>query len=59
MRIFFSIYFCLRYLSNSHSKSSRTEKFGFRHFEFVEKGPFMLNGKRLLLRDNMQVLRRP
>ena len=27
-----------------------TEKIGFRHFEFVEKGPFMLNGKRLLLR---------
>ncbi|RXK61684.1 glycoside hydrolase family 2 protein [Lacibacter luteus] len=28
----------------------QTEKIGFRHFEFVEKGPFMLNGKRLLLR---------
>ncbi len=27
-----------------------TEKVGFRHFEFVQKGPFMLNGKRLLLR---------
>jgi beta-galactosidase len=26
------------------------ERFGFRHFEFVERGPFMLNGKRLLLR---------
>jgi beta-galactosidase len=26
------------------------EKIGFRNFEFVEKGPFMLNGKRLLLR---------
>ncbi len=26
------------------------EKFGFRHFEFKEKGPFYLNGKRLLLR---------
>ena len=26
------------------------EKVGFRNFEFVEKGPFMLNGKRLLLR---------
>ncbi len=26
------------------------EKIGFRHFEFVEKGPFHLNGKRLLLR---------
>ncbi|WP_230471178.1 glycoside hydrolase family 2 TIM barrel-domain containing protein [Hymenobacter jejuensis] len=28
----------------------QTEKVGFRHIEFVEKGPFMLNGKRLLLR---------
>jgi beta-galactosidase len=27
-----------------------TEKIGFRNFEFIEKGPFMLNGKRLLLR---------
>jgi beta-galactosidase len=26
------------------------EKFGFRHAEFVENGPFLLNGKRLLLR---------
>nr|WP_121271964.1 glycoside hydrolase family 2 TIM barrel-domain containing protein [Pedobacter schmidteae] len=26
------------------------EKIGFRNFEFVKKGPFMLNGKRLLLR---------
>jgi len=28
----------------------QTEKIGFRHFEFAEKGPFILNGKRLLLR---------
>jgi beta-galactosidase len=27
-----------------------TEKVGFRTFEFVKKGPFMLNGKRLLLK---------
>lgn len=27
-----------------------TEKIGFRNFEFVENGPFKLNGKRLLLR---------
>jgi len=26
------------------------DRFGFRHFEFVEKGPFMLNGRRVLLR---------
>jgi len=28
----------------------KEEKIGFRNFEFVKKGPFMLNGKRLLLR---------
>ncbi|RYE28436.1 MAG: glycoside hydrolase family 2, partial [Sphingobacteriaceae bacterium] len=27
-----------------------TEKVGFRNFEFVDNGPFLLNGKRLLLR---------
>ena len=27
-----------------------SERFGFRHFRFEEKGPFYLNGKRLLLR---------
>lgn len=27
-----------------------TERFGLRHFEFVEHGPFKLNGERLLLR---------
>lgn len=27
-----------------------TQNLGFRHFRFVEKGPFMLNGERLLLR---------
>ncbi|HET8828614.1 MAG TPA: glycoside hydrolase family 2 TIM barrel-domain containing protein [Pelobium sp.] len=31
-------------------KAIHTEKVGFRNFEFVKKGPFMLNGKRLLLR---------
>ncbi len=29
--------------------SIHTEKIGFRNFEFVTKGPFLLNGKRLLL----------
>src|SRR5699024_3326116 len=28
----------------------KTIPFGFRHFEFVEHGPFKLNGERLLLR---------
>ena len=29
---------------------SQAEKVGFRNFEFVDHGPFFLNGKRLLLR---------
>jgi len=29
---------------------TRSEKIGFRRFEFVKKGPFLLNGQRLLLR---------
>ncbi len=31
-------------------KQTVIEKFGFRNFEFTEKGPFKLNGTRLLLR---------
>lgn len=37
-------------LRTSDSESSSKEKIGFRHFEFITKGPFHLNGKRLLLR---------
>lgn len=32
------------------NEASKTTRVGFRNFEFVKKGPFMLNGKRLLLR---------
>lgn len=35
---------------SAHGNYKGTEKFGFRNTEFKEKGPFMLNGKRLLLR---------
>ncbi len=37
-------------ISSSEGSQIVIEKFGFRHFEFVEKGPFILNGTRLLLR---------
>ena len=37
-------------LSSSSGDMTCEGYFGFRHFEFVEHGPFMLNGKRLLLR---------
>ncbi len=39
----------LRITSNGIT-ASHSEKIGFRNFEFVKKGPFMLNGKRVLLR---------
>ncbi|GHN02547.1 beta-galactosidase [Cytophagales bacterium WSM2-2] len=37
-------------LKTSAGESKHQEKIGFRNFEFVNKGPFLLNGKRLLLR---------
>lgn len=33
---------------------TQSEKVGFRHFEFVTKGPFLLNGKRLLIRGTQR-----
>jgi len=37
-------------VSSASGKYTQVEKVGFRNFEFIKKGPFMLNGKRLLLR---------
>ncbi len=37
-------------LTSPSGTMQASERFGFRHFEFVEHGPFMLNGERLLLR---------
>jgi beta-galactosidase len=37
-------------INNAQGNYTQTEKIGFRHVEFVEHGPFLLNGKRLLLR---------
>ena len=37
-------------LSANGQTYNTTQKIGFRHFEFVKKGPFTLNGKRVLLR---------
>jgi beta-galactosidase len=37
-------------IGSGDDKYTQTDKVGFRHFEFVKKGPFMLNGKRLLLK---------
>ncbi|MDR0795244.1 MAG: glycoside hydrolase family 2 protein, partial [Tannerella sp.] len=45
-----NLYKCQLTLTSSAGTMSCSEVFGFRHFKFVEKGPFLLNGKRLLLR---------
>lgn len=45
-----NLYSCELILSSSSGTISNKDKFGFRHFEFKEKGPFYLNGERLLLR---------
>ncbi len=37
-------------VTTAEGKYVQTEKIGFRHFEFVDHGPFLLNGQRLLLR---------
>ncbi len=47
-----ALYTCEVRLSSSAGEITYKEKFGFRHFEFKEKGPFFLNGKRLLLRGS-------
>lgn len=44
------LYSCKLTLNSDTGEMICEEVFGFRHFEFKEKGPFFLNGKRLLLR---------
>ena len=44
------LYTCEVTLDVNGQTIQATDRFGFRHFEFIEKGPFMLNGRRLLLK---------
>jgi len=44
------LYSCRVTLANSTGQSQLEERFGIRTTEFVERGPFKLNGKRVLLR---------
>lgn len=44
------LYTCIAEIISNSDTLRTTERFGFRHFRFEEKGPFYLNGKRLLLR---------
>lgn len=43
----YTLEICLKTPQGTHT---RVEKVGFRNFEFIKKGPFHLNGERLLLR---------
>ena len=45
-----NLYACKITLRSEAGEVTAIEKFGFRHFEFIQQGPFLLNGKRLLLR---------
>jgi len=45
-----ALYQCVLTLTSKHGEQLVTEPFGFRSFEWVEHGPFKLNGERLLLR---------
>jgi beta-galactosidase len=44
------LYRCAVTLKSSHGEQVDEERFGLRSYEFVEHGPFKLNGERLLLR---------
>ncbi|HKC63673.1 MAG TPA: glycoside hydrolase family 2 TIM barrel-domain containing protein [Pyrinomonadaceae bacterium] len=49
-----SLYQCVVTLKSAHGESRVGERFGLRFFEFVEHGPFKLNGERLLLRGTQR-----
>jgi len=45
-----ALFTCKVTLKTDAGTSCVTQKFGFRNFQFMDSGPFMLNGQRLLLR---------
>src|ERR1700761_8459802 len=48
------LYRCRITLTTPAGKTSLDERFGIRQAEFVENGPFKLNGKRVLLRGTQR-----
>jgi beta-galactosidase len=48
------LYLCRVTLSSPAGQTRIDERFGIRQFEFVEHGPFKLNGKRVLLRGTQR-----
>ncbi len=49
-----NLYRCVVTLQASGSQSVMEERFGIRTIEFAEHGPFLLNGKRLMLRGTQR-----
>jgi len=49
-----NLYACSVTLSTSYGESAVNERFGIRHTEFVDYGPFKLNGERLLLKGTQR-----
>ncbi len=49
-----NLYTCQMTVHSEAGDHMITQKFGFRNFEFLDHGPFMLNGKRLLIRGTQR-----
>jgi beta-galactosidase len=49
-----NLYSCTVTLTTQFGKSTVHERFGIRHAEFVDRGPFKLNGERLLLKGTQR-----
>ncbi len=49
-----SLYRCEVHLSSANGSMAVTERFGCRYFEFVEHGPFKLNGEQLFLKGTQR-----
>ena len=49
-----SLYRCEVQLTSAHGTMTVSENFGCRYFEFVEHGPFKLNGERLFLKGTQR-----
>jgi beta-galactosidase len=49
-----SLYRCEVQIASAHGQTSVVERFGCRWFEFVDHGPFKLNGERLFVRGTQR-----
>jgi beta-galactosidase len=49
-----ALYSCEATLNSPQGEMTVAERFGIRHYEFVEHGPFKLNGERLLIRGTQR-----